>query len=35
VQELAQELFQPERLSLALVGPYDDPRPFQELLERL
>lgn len=35
VQELAQELFQPERLSLALVGPYDDPQPFQELLERL
>ena len=35
VQELAQELFQPERLSLALIGPYSDPKPFTQLLEAL
>jgi predicted Zn-dependent peptidase len=35
VQALAQELFQPERLSLALIGPYDDPKPFTRLLEAL
>lgn len=33
VQELAAEIFRPERLSLALVGPYDDPAPFAELLK--
>ena len=32
VQELANEIFQPEKLSLALIGPYDDPKPFTELL---
>ncbi|MCC7024411.1 MAG: insulinase family protein, partial [Thermomicrobiales bacterium] len=35
VQELAQELFRPERLSLALIGPYSDPEPFTKLLESL
>jgi predicted Zn-dependent peptidase len=35
VQELAQELFRPERLNLALIGPYSDPRPFAKLLEAL
>jgi predicted Zn-dependent peptidase len=35
VQELAQELFRPDRLSLALIGPYDDPKPFRQLLESL
>ena len=35
VQELAQELFQPERLSLALIGPYSDPKPFTQLLQAL
>jgi predicted Zn-dependent peptidase len=32
VKELAEEIFQPEKLSLALVGPYDDPKPFADLL---
>jgi predicted Zn-dependent peptidase len=35
VQELAQELFRPERLNLALIGPYSDPKPFATLLEAL
>lgn len=35
VQELAQELFRPERLSLALIGPYSDKKPFADLLESL
>ena len=35
VQELAQELFRPDRLSLALIGPYTDPKPFQQILESL
>jgi predicted Zn-dependent peptidase len=35
VQELAQELFRPDRLSLALLGPYTDPQPFATLLESL
>jgi predicted Zn-dependent peptidase len=35
VQELAQELFRPDRLSLALIGPYSDPEPFTKLLESL
>jgi predicted Zn-dependent peptidase len=35
VQELAQELFRPDRLSLALIGPYADPKPFRQLLEAL
>jgi predicted Zn-dependent peptidase len=35
VQELAQELFRPDRLSLALIGPYSDPKPFSALLESL
>jgi hypothetical protein len=29
---LAQELFRGDRLNLALIGPYDDPLPFSELL---
>jgi predicted Zn-dependent peptidase len=32
VQELARELFRPEKMSLALVGPYDDPAVFDPLL---
>jgi predicted Zn-dependent peptidase len=32
VQELAQEIFRTDRLSLALVGPYSDPAPFSDLL---
>jgi predicted Zn-dependent peptidase len=32
VQELSREIFRADRLSLALVGPYDDPAPFNELL---
>ncbi len=35
VQELAHELFQPERLSLALIGPYSDSKPFSDLLNAL
>jgi predicted Zn-dependent peptidase len=35
VQELAQELFRPELLSLALIGPYSDPKPFSQLLAAL
>ncbi len=35
VQELAQELFRPDRLNLALIGPYSDPKPFAKLLEAL
>jgi predicted Zn-dependent peptidase len=33
VQELAQELFRADRLNLAVVGPYSDPKPFSDLLE--
>ena len=33
VQELARELFRPEKMSLALVGPYDDPAAFEKLLQ--
>lgn len=32
VKELAEELFQSDKLSLALIGPYDDPAPFIELM---
>jgi predicted Zn-dependent peptidase len=32
VKELADELFQGDKLSLALIGPYDDPAPFAELM---
>jgi predicted Zn-dependent peptidase len=35
VQELAHDLFQPERLSLALIGPYSDSKPFSDLLNAL
>jgi predicted Zn-dependent peptidase len=35
VQELSRELFRPDRLNLALIGPYSDPRPFTRLLEAL
>lgn len=35
VQELARELFQPDRLSLALIGPYSDEAKFQKLLTAL
>lgn len=33
VQELARELFQPEKMSLALVGPYSDEEKFASLLK--
>ncbi len=32
VQELARELFQPDHLNLALIGPYHDEQPFRDLL---
>src|SRR5687768_528572 len=32
VFELSQELFRSDRLSLALIGPYEDKAPFEELL---
>lgn len=32
VQALSQELFRSDRLSLAVIGPYDDSKPFEELL---
>src|SRR5688572_1798357 len=35
VQKLSQELFRPDRLNLALIGPYSDPKPFAKLLEAL
>lgn len=35
VQELAHEIFRPERLSLALIGPYADKTPFADLLGSL
>lgn len=33
VQELARELLRPERLSLAVIGPFDDESRFKRLLE--
>jgi len=33
VKELAEELFQTNKLSLALIGPYSDPEPFKALLQ--
>lgn len=33
VQALSQELFREDQLSLALVGPYSDAKPFADLLE--
>jgi predicted Zn-dependent peptidase len=35
VKELAEEMFQTAKLSLALIGPYDDPKPFADLLAQL
>jgi predicted Zn-dependent peptidase len=32
VQQLAQELFQQDKLSLAVVGPYSESQPFRDLL---
>ena len=32
VHELSRELFRSDRLSLALIGPYQDAQPFEELL---
>ncbi|MBU1879623.1 MAG: insulinase family protein, partial [Chloroflexi bacterium] len=32
VQRLASELFQPERLNLAIIGPYENPALFQHLI---
>jgi predicted Zn-dependent peptidase len=32
VQELSREIFRDDRLSLALVGPYDDEQPFRDLM---
>ena len=33
VKELSEELFQTNKLSLALIGPYADPEPFKGLLQ--
>jgi len=33
VHELAEEIFQSPKLSMALIGPYDDPKPFVDLLK--
>jgi predicted Zn-dependent peptidase len=33
VKDLAEELFQTVRLNLALIGPYDDPKPYADLLK--
>lgn len=33
VQTLAQELFQEDKLSLAVIGPYGEPQPFRDLLK--
>ncbi|HET7092862.1 MAG TPA: pitrilysin family protein [Thermomicrobiales bacterium] len=33
VQELAAELFRRDRINIALVGPFSDPKPFEELLD--
>ncbi|HEU5434212.1 MAG TPA: insulinase family protein, partial [Thermomicrobiales bacterium] len=33
VQELAGELFRRERINIALVGPFSDPKPFEDLLD--
>ena len=33
VQELAQELFREDRLNLAVLGPYTDPKSFADLLK--
>jgi len=33
VQELSQELFREDKMSLAIVGPYSDPNPFADLLK--
>jgi predicted Zn-dependent peptidase len=33
VKDLAEELFQTERLNLALIGPYGDPQPLADLLK--
>ncbi len=33
VQELAKEIFQPEKLNLALIGPFKDKTKFQQLLK--
>ena len=35
VQQLSRELFKPELLNLALIGPYADAKPFNDLLEAL
>lgn len=33
LQQVAEEIFRPERLNLAMIGPFKDPEPFQKLLE--
>jgi predicted Zn-dependent peptidase len=33
VRALSEEIFQAQKLSLALIGPYDDPKPFADLLK--
>ena len=33
VQEVANEIFRPEKLNLALIGPFEDKEKFEKLLE--
>ena len=33
VQEVAKEIFKPEKLNLALIGPFEDKEKFEKLLE--
>ena len=33
VNRVAADLFKPERLRLAVIGPYDDPKKFEDLLK--
>jgi len=32
IQEIAEDLFKPENLNLAIVGPYKDDQKFKEIL---
>lgn len=32
VQKVAQDIFKEDQTTLAIIGPYDDPKPFEELL---
>ena len=33
VLKVAKEIFRPEKLNLALIGPFKDKKPFEKLLE--